>query len=108
MIVVPINFLYTIQSPKFVNYMGTGKSDIRIDLQQTENIEKRFKDVISYLRNDDEVEKYATFVTSTFKMVSADGTHENLHVEVGDFTTFPLDYMQGRAPKMKMKLLFLI
>ncbi len=75
------------------------KSDIRIDLQQTENIEKRFKDVISYLRNDDEVEKYATFVTSTFKMVSADGTHENLHVEVGDFTTFPLDYMQGRAPK---------
>ncbi|MFC9416772.1 ABC transporter permease [Bacillus mobilis] len=99
MIVVPVNFLYTIQSPKFVNYMGTGKSDIRIDLQQTENIEKRFKDVISYLRNDDEVEKYATFVTSTFKMVSADGTHENLHVEVGDFTTFPLDYMQGRAPK---------
>ncbi|MFB6731822.1 ABC transporter permease [Bacillus mobilis] len=99
MIVVPVNFLYTIQSPKFVNYMGTGKSDIRIDLQQTENIEKRFKDVISYLRNDDEVEKYATFVTSTFKMVSADGTHENLHVEVGDYTTFPLDYMQGRAPK---------
>ncbi|MGG1328178.1 ABC transporter permease [Bacillus tropicus] len=99
MIVVPVNFLYTIQSPKFVNYMGTGKSDIRIDLQQTENIEKRFKYVISNLRNDDEVEKYAAFVTSTFKMVSADGTHENLHVEVGDFTTFPLDYMQGRAPK---------
>ncbi|MEJ3736854.1 ABC transporter permease [Bacillus tropicus] len=99
MIVVPVNFLYTIQSPKFVNYMGTGKSDIRIDLQQTENIEKRFKDVISYLQNDDEVEKYATFVTSTFNMVNADGTHENLHVEVGDFTQFPLDYMQGRAPK---------
>ncbi|MEC3052461.1 ABC transporter permease, partial [Bacillus tropicus] len=99
MIVVPVNFLYTIQSPKFVNYMGTGKSDIRIDLQQIENIEKRFKYVISNLRNDDEVEKYAAFVTSTFKMVSADGTHENLHVEVGDFTTFPLDYMQGRAPK---------
>ncbi|PFV70988.1 ABC transporter permease [Bacillus sp. AFS059628] len=99
MIVVPVNFLYTIQSPKFVNYMGTGKSDIRIDLQQSENIEKRFKDVISYIRNDKEVEKYAAFVTSTFKMVSADGTHENLNVEVGDFTTFPLDYIQGRAPK---------
>ncbi|WP_439876132.1 ABC transporter permease [Bacillus mycoides] len=99
MIVVPVNFLYTIQSPKFVNYMGTGKSDIRIDLQQTENIEKRFKDVISYLRNDEEVEKYAAFVTSTFKMVKADGTHENLNVEVGDFTKFPLDYIQGMAPK---------
>ncbi|MDA1801997.1 ABC transporter permease [Bacillus cereus group sp. BY6-1LC] len=99
MIVVPVNFLYTIQSPQFVNYMGTGKSDIRIDLQQTENIEKRFKDVISYLQNDDEVENYAAFVTSTFKMVNADGTHENLHVEVGDFTKFPLDYMQGMAPK---------
>ncbi|MED0874886.1 ABC transporter permease [Bacillus mobilis] len=99
MIVVPVNFLYTIQSPKFVNYMGTGKSDIRIDLQQTENIEKRFKDVISYIRNDEEVEKYAAFVTSTFKMVNADGTHESLHVEVGDFTKFPLDYIQGMSPK---------
>ncbi|KOS28061.1 hypothetical protein ADK17_13265 [Bacillus anthracis] len=99
MIVVPVNFLYTIQSPNFVNYMGTGKSDIRIDLQQTENIEKRFKGVISYVNYDKEVEKYATFVTSTFKMVNADGTHENLNVEMGDFTTFPLDYIQGRGPK---------
>ena len=40
-------------------------------------------------------------------MVNADGTHENLHVEMGDFTKFPLDYIKGRAPKMKMKLLFL-
>ena len=107
MIVVPINFCIRF-SHRSLLIIWNRKSDIRIDLQQTENIEKRFKDVISYLRNDDEVEKYATFVTSTFKMVSADGTHENLHVEVGDFTTFPLDYMQGRAPKMKMKLLFLI
>ncbi|MGG0705440.1 ABC transporter permease [Bacillus paramobilis] len=99
MVVVPVNFLYTIQSPKFVNYMGTGKSDIRIDIQQSENIEKRFKDVISYIRNDEEVEKYATFVTSTFKIVNADGTHENLNVEVGDFTKFPLDYIQGMASK---------
>ncbi|OJD58398.1 ABC transporter permease [Bacillus sp. NH11B] len=99
MIVVPVNFLYTIQSPKFVNYMGTGKSDIRIDLQQSENIEKRFKDVISYIRNDEEVEKYAAFVTSTFKMVNADGTHENLNIEVGDFTQFSVDYIQGMAPK---------
>ncbi|PFW85793.1 ABC transporter permease [Bacillus sp. AFS075960] len=104
MIVVPVNFLYTIQSPKFVNYMGTGKSDIRIDLQQSENIEKRFKDVISYLRNDAEVEKYAAFVTSTFKMVNADGTHENLNVEVGDFTKFPLDYIQGMAPKTENEI----
>ncbi|MGE7861559.1 ABC transporter permease [Bacillus mobilis] len=104
MIVVPVNFLYTIQSPKFVNYMGTGKSDIRIDLQQSENIEKRFKDVISYIRNDEEVEKYAAFVTSTFKVVNADGTHENLHVEVGDFTKFPLDYIQGMSPKNEDEL----
>ncbi|PDZ04335.1 ABC transporter permease [Bacillus cereus] len=104
MIVVPVNFLYTIQSSKFVNYMGTGKSDIRIDLQQSENIEKRFKEVISYIRNDEEVEKYAAFVTSTFKVVNTDGTHENLHVEVGDFTKFPLDYIQGMSPKNEDEL----
>ncbi|MCU5375985.1 FtsX-like permease family protein [Bacillus cereus] len=104
MIVVPVNFLYTIQSPNFVNYMGTGKSDIRIELQQFENIEKRFNDVITYIRNDEEVEKYAAFVTSTFKIVNAEGTHENLNVEVGDFTQFPLDYVQGIAPKNEKEI----
>lgn len=99
MIVVPVNFLYTIQSPQFVNYMGTGKSDMRIDLQQSENIEKRFNDVISYIGNDEEVEKYAAFVTSTFKMVKADGTNGNLNVEVGDFAQFPIEYVKGMAPK---------
>ncbi|PQZ53293.1 ABC transporter permease [Bacillus sp. MYb209] len=99
MIVVPVNFLYTIKSPQFVNYMGTGKSDIRIDLQQSENIEKRFKDVISYIRKDSDIKKHAAFVTSTFKMVNADGTHENINVEVGDFTKFPLEYVEGMAPE---------
>lgn len=94
----PLTFVYD-SVTEFCKLYGDRKSDIRIDLQQTENIEKRFKGVISYVKNDKEVEKYATFVTSTFKMVNADGTHENLNVEMGDFTTFPLDYIQGRAPK---------
>ena len=32
-------------------------------------------------------------------MVKADGTHENLNVEVGDFTQFPIEYVKGMAPK---------
>ncbi|MFJ8353953.1 ABC transporter permease [Bacillus paramycoides] len=99
MIIVPVNFLYTIKSPQFVNYMGTGKSDIRIDLQQSEDIEQRFKDILSYIRNDDDVKKYAAFATSAFKMVNDEGAYENINVEVGDFTKFPLEYVEGMEPK---------
>ncbi len=40
-------FVTKIFTSNIALYMGAGKSDIRIDLQQSENIEQRFKGVIS-------------------------------------------------------------
>jgi len=44
-IIVPLNFLNTLQSPEFVAYMGLGSSDILIDLRQTDDIIERFDSV---------------------------------------------------------------
>ena len=37
-IIIPIHFLTTIQSPTFISYMGTGQSDMRIDFRQSDDI----------------------------------------------------------------------
>ena len=50
-VTVPINFYNTVKSPSFINYMGVGRSDIRIDLQYADNIDTRFNSVISYIKN---------------------------------------------------------
>ncbi|KGE16347.1 ABC transporter permease [Paenibacillus wynnii] len=97
-IIIPVNFLNTIQSPSFISYMGIGQSDIRIDLRLTDNIVERYKEMNSYIKNDKDVAKFSPLVTSQFKMINNDGALENISIETGDFSIFPLDYVNGNAP----------
>jgi putative ABC transport system permease protein len=97
-IIVPLNFLNTLQSPQFVAYMGLGSSDILIDLRQTDDIIERFDSVNAYLANDADVERFSPLITSKFKVLNVDGYAESLSVESGDFSIFPLEYLEGEAP----------
>jgi putative ABC transport system permease protein len=97
-IIVPINFLNTLQSPEFVAYMGLGSSDILIDLRQTDNIIERFEDMLTYIKNDADVERFSPLITCKFNVINTDGYEESLSVETGDFSVFPLEYLEGTAP----------
>jgi putative ABC transport system permease protein len=97
-IIIPINFLNTIQSPSFVTYMGIGRSDIRIDLRHSDDVAARFNEMITYIQNDEDVERFSPLVTSQFKVINNEGGQENLSVETGDFTVFPLEYLGGATP----------
>lgn len=97
-IIIPVNFLNTIQSPSFVTYMGIGRSDIRIDLQQSDDIVQRFDELITYIKNDKEVVRFSPLVTSRLKVINPEGLPENIQVETGDFSIFPLEYVKGGAP----------
>ncbi|HSL45742.1 MAG TPA: FtsX-like permease family protein [Anaerolineales bacterium] len=97
-IIIPINFLNTFQSPSFVTYMGIGQSDIRIDLRHSNDVAARFDDMITYIQNDQDVEQFSPLVTSQFKVINSEGLQENISVETGDFTVFPLEYLSGAAP----------
>jgi putative ABC transport system permease protein len=97
-IIIPINFLNTIQSPSFITYMGIGRSDIRIDLRYSDDIAERFNEMNTYIQNDKDVERFSPFVTSQFKVINSEGVQENISVETGDFTIFPLEYLSGAAP----------
>ena len=98
-IIIPIHFLTTIQSPTFISYMGSGQSDIRIDLRQSEDVADRFNSTIATLMADPDVAKLSPLVTSQFKVRQSDGTLEILNIETGDFSLFPLDYVKGSAPQ---------
>jgi putative ABC transport system permease protein len=100
-IIIPIHFLTTIQSPTFISYMGTGQSDIRIDLRQSEDVADRFDRTVAYLMDDPDVAKLSPLVTSQFKVIQNDGTLETLNIESGDFTLFPLAYVKGTAPQQE-------
>lgn len=97
-IVVPVNFLNTVQSSDFVKYMGIERSDIRIDLHQSGDIKEAHRDMISYIESDEDVTKYASFVTSEYELINDEGVSESIMIESGDFSKFPLDYLKGSEP----------
>lgn len=98
-IIIPIHFLTTMESPTFISYMGIGRSDLRIDLRQSERMAERFESMVAYLAADKDVARYAPLVTSQFALLQDDGSLEGLNVETGDLTLFPLDYIRGATPQ---------
>ena len=103
-IIIPIHFLTTIQSPTFISYMGSGQSDIRIDLRQSEDVADRFDSTVAYLTDDPDVAKLSPLVTSQFTVMQSDGALETLNIETGDFSLFPLDYVKGTAPQQENEI----
>lgn len=96
--IVPINFLNTLKAPSFISYMGVGQSDIRIDLRHTDDVEQRYNNLINQIKTDEDIKTYSPLVTSQFKVRNAEGSYDNLSVETGDFSIFPLSYVNGNAP----------
>jgi putative ABC transport system permease protein len=103
-IIIPIHFLTTIQSPTFISYMGIGQSDIRIDLRQSDDMADRFRRMVAYLSDDPDVATFSPLVTSQFTLVQRDGSLETINIETGDFSLFPLDYIAGKAPQLENEI----
>ena len=96
--VVPQNLYHTISDSSFVTYLGVGRCDLRMDIQQTEELEEKAGSVGKYLERDSAVETYAVFVTELFDQEQEDGTTEQIKVELGNHGAFPLQYVDGRLP----------
>lgn len=96
--IVPQNLYNTISSENFITYMGIGRSDMRIDIQQTDNIAEKTAEVAGRIEDDGDIDSYALLTTKTFDVIMEDGTTERIIVELGDHLEFPLEYTEGRAP----------
>lgn len=103
-IIVPLNLYNTISSKSFIGYMGIGNYDMRIDIQQTNNIPQIADAISKTISNDPTITNYAVFTTKIFKVKMADGSEENIKIELGNHLTFPIEYSAGRVPKRENEI----
>ncbi|MDN4494981.1 ABC transporter permease [Ureibacillus aquaedulcis] len=98
-VILPVNIFNTMTSPEFSTYMGIGKQDMRIDLRRTDRITEDFIKLQQELENDNDIEKFATYVTSSYPVKNEEGSWNYMNIEIGDFSAFPLNYLEGRGPE---------
>ncbi|WP_423189851.1 ABC transporter permease [Alkalibacterium sp. f15] len=96
--IIPQNLYNTISSENFVTYMGIGRSDMRIDIQQTDNISEKTAEVADKIETDGDIASYALLTTKTFDVIMEDGSTERIIIELGNHLEFPLEYTEGSAP----------
>lgn len=104
LIIVPQNIYNTISQRNFMTYMGIGECDMRMDIQQKDNIAIRTEEIASFMAKDSEIEAYTVLTSYMFDMPKADGTMGKLKVELGDHSIFPIKYSSGRAPKNESEI----
>lgn len=97
-IIVPHNLYNTISSKSFISYMGVGNSDLRIDIQQTDNISKKTADIAKTMESDTSISQYAVLTTKTLKVKAENDSEDGIKIELGDHSIFPVEYSEGRAP----------
>jgi putative ABC transport system permease protein len=97
-VILPINMYNTMNSPEFSTYMGIGKSDMRIDLRRTDSITEDFNKLQEELKNDRQIDKSAAYITSSYQVKNAEGSWDYINIETGDYSVFPLNYLEGSAP----------
>lgn len=97
--IVPVNSATTASAPDFINYMGIGTVDMRIDLRYTDDSTPgAFARMVDQLDADPRVSAIAPMVTTRNDTVDRDGNATSLYIENGDHTALPLTYADGRAP----------
>ena len=98
LMLMPIQLWHTIQSPDFITYLGSGKSDLRIDIRQGNDLEKSTNKIEPKIREDLDIQTSAVYETTSLQSKAKDNTLETLYLETGDLSAFPLTYLKGREP----------
>ena len=103
-IIVPQNLYHTICAEDFVTYMGVGRCDLRMDIQQIGGTVEGVEMITAYMESDDAVTQYTVLNTKAFGVKLEDGTIENIKVELGDHTVFPVQCADGRMPVLEQEI----
>lgn len=97
LIALPMNLLSTFESPRFVTYLGAPQSDVRVDVQYSDDIDTVSAAVLEAMGTDDQLEAVRPYANVLTQVQGAEGA-EALRVEVGDFSRGTVDFVRGGAP----------
>ncbi len=95
---IPMSIYSTISNRDFVNYLGLGSYDIRIDLAQIAGKEKDIDGLISQLEKDDAIAKFDIVTAKMVDYQNESGETYKLWVDFGNQENFPIKYIDGKAP----------
>ncbi|WP_169056049.1 FtsX-like permease family protein [Bacillus pumilus] len=104
LMLLPIQLWYTLQSPDFITYLGSGQSDLRIDIRQGSHLEENTNKIESMIREDRDIHASAIYETTSLQAKSKENSLETLYLETGNLSAFPLTYLQGRQPLKKKEI----
>lgn len=94
---LPTNLLNTFESPRFVTYMGAPQSDLRADVQFSDDADTVRSALLTDMRRDDRLTDVRVFATVPYRVQGEEGW-ETLHVEVGDHAGDPIEFLRGGPP----------
>lgn len=103
-ILIPQNLYSTMSARSFVTYMGIGDSEIRMDVRQTEGMERITGQITAALEQDIQVERYASLYTRACTAILPNGEAIHLAVETGDHTVFPVNFSTGMPPQKENEI----
>lgn len=70
---------------------------MRIDLRKTDTIKEEIKRLQDELDKDPDIEKSASYITCNYKTGNEEGGWDYISIETGDFSVFPLNYLEGKG-----------
>jgi putative ABC transport system permease protein len=104
LVVVPRNLANTIASDGFITYMGLGRHDLRLDIQQTTDVSDKARRIADAMAADDEISRFVVLTTKNFTVRGDNGANERLKVELGDHSVFPISYAEGGSPRRENEI----
>ncbi len=99
LIVIPTNLLTTFESPRFVTNMGAPESDLRADLQFSDDVDAAHEQLLSRMRADDRLTQVRDYANVLYETPGEEGW-ESLRVEVGDYSGGTVAFISGQAPQV--------
>lgn len=98
LITLPMNLLTTFESPRFVTYLGAPQSDLRADLQFSENSDGDRAALVAAMAGDERISGVRVFARVLTEVEGADGA-ETLRTEVGEHSAEAIDFVRGGPPE---------
>lgn len=95
---IPMSIYSTISDKNFVNYLGIGVYDIRIDISETEKNEEALQALLEDLEGDPSIDKFELYTAKLVDYKTEEGTRQKLWIDSGNQNSFPIRYISGEAP----------
>ncbi|MQM24711.1 ABC transporter permease [Glycomyces albidus] len=94
---LPMNLLSTLSDPAFVTFMGSPESDLRADLEFSEDVDAVHGDLLAAMSADEGLENVRAFANVLYETEGEEGW-EVLRVDVGDFSSAAMPFIEGGPP----------